>query len=136
MEPASSPKEPASSPKEPASSPRHLAFPRALRLRTRADFNRARTDGKTFHSRHLRVNVRPDPALAAPRLGVITSRKLGGAVARNRLRRLVREAFRLNRGAWSANADVVVVPKPGAPDAGRKALREELLLLWKKAGLM
>jgi ribonuclease P protein component len=47
-----------------------------------------------------------------PRLGLSVSRKVGGAVARNRWKRLLREAFRLSRRELPRGIDLVVVPRP------------------------
>jgi ribonuclease P protein component len=48
-----------------------------------------------------------------PRLGVVASRKVGPAVARNRAKRLVREAFRLHPEVFPRGVDVVVIVRPG-----------------------
>lgn len=58
------------------------------------------------------------------RLGIIASRRIGGAVRRNRAKRLIREVFRLNKqGAdgW----DLVVIPKPELPDAELSAIEAD-----------
>jgi ribonuclease P protein component len=52
--------------------------------------------------------------LAMTRLGVSASRKLGGAVTRNRLKRLVREAFRLSQSELPSGLDLIVIPRDAA----------------------
>ena len=47
------------------------------------------------------------------RIGLVVSRKIGGAVARNRWKRLIREAFRLNRCRLPVSLDIVVIPRQG-----------------------
>jgi ribonuclease P protein component len=49
---------------------------------------------------------------SAPRLGIVASRKVGGAVVRNRAKRLVREAFRIASGLFPPGVDAVVVVRP------------------------
>lgn len=51
--------------------------------------------------------------LPHPRLGLSVSRKVGGAVVRNRWKRLIREAFRLSRTQLPQGVDLVVIPRPG-----------------------
>lgn len=48
---------------------------------------------------------------AMPRLGITASRKIGGAVVRNRAKRLIREAFRATRELFASDIDVVVIVK-------------------------
>ena len=49
--------------------------------------------------------------LGHSRLGIVVGRRHGNAVRRNRMKRLLREAFRLNRGMLSVPCDVVIVPR-------------------------
>ena len=49
--------------------------------------------GRSTANRHLVLYAFPNPSVATPRLGVSVSRKVGGAVQRNRMKRLLREAF-------------------------------------------
>jgi ribonuclease P protein component len=76
------------------------------RLRRRAEFQQAFDLGRRVHGRYFTVIVRPND-LGRPRLGVVATRKLGGAVARNRAKRRVRELFRTLKPA--AAIDLVVI---------------------------
>lgn len=72
----------------------------------------------------------------ASRLGVVASRKVGGAVARNRAKRRMREAFRKHRHEFSSLFDVVLVARKGADRALWKDFEEELLQLACRLGLL
>jgi ribonuclease P protein component len=63
------------------------------------------------------------------RLGVAVGRSAGGSVLRSRLRRMLREAFRLNRGRIPPGLDLLVSPRRGAPGAGLGELGESLVRL-------
>ncbi|MCZ7591872.1 MAG: ribonuclease P protein component [Kiritimatiellae bacterium] len=76
---------------------------------------------------------RPDGAL---RLGVVSSRKIGGAVQRNRARRLLREAFRRNRFQMEGQADVVLIARAALLTAKWADIESELIALAQRAGLM
>jgi len=69
--------------------------------------------------------------LAHPRLGCSVSRKLGGAVVRNRYKRLLREAFRLVQQELPP-VDLVVIPRPGA-EPSLAAVRESVVKLARQA---
>ena len=67
---------------------------------------------------------------AAARLGLTVSRRVGGAVERNRVKRALREQFAARAGAWPAGVDFVVVARPGCVEyldqRGAEALGERL----------
>jgi ribonuclease P protein component len=99
-----------------------LTFPLKCRIRRGADFQRA----------YRRRCVASDEAIIVhgcengfdyPRLGLSVSRKVGGAVVRNRWKRLLREAFRLSRGELPCGVDLVVVPRPQATSELAQLLR-------------
>ncbi|MBI3554342.1 MAG: ribonuclease P protein component [Elusimicrobia bacterium] len=107
------------------------------RLGGRKDYRRVFADGRKFVGRHIILwsclNEAPD---SAARLGLSVSAKVGNAVLRNRLKRLVRESFRLNRDRLSAGRDIVVYLRPGCRWEKRQQAESELLELCHKAGLV
>jgi len=69
-------------------------------------------------------------------LGVVASRVVGPAVQRNRARRLLREAWRLNRHRFQGEVDVVLVARKPLPKAKWDDVTADLLRLAKRAGLL
>jgi len=113
---------------------------RTLRKRERlqhgADFRRARYEGRRLTGRLMLLNVLRAEDLPGRRLGVVTSRQFGGAVARNRARRIVREAWRLIQEQLVTPCDVVVVVRRGMAGCAMQEVQEELLRLVKAAGVL
>lgn len=66
-------------------------------------------------------------AQAWTRLGLTVSRKVGGSVVRNRVKRRLREAFRRNKAALPLGFDVVVIARLGAGDADYESLERQLI---------
>jgi ribonuclease P protein component len=89
------------------------ARPRAgrTRLSRSADFDRVFRQGRSHAGRELVLYVFPRGESEVPRLGLSVSRKVGGAVQRNRVKRLLREAFALEGSRLPAGTDAVVVAR-------------------------
>lgn len=113
-------------------------LPRRLRLRRRREYLRVQTTGRKHHTRHFLVFAAPVESnpegtgsdLPPTRLGITVTRKVGNAVVRNRIKRLVREVFRRNHGRFAPGLDLVWVAKRGAAGvelAGVEADLEQLL---------
>jgi ribonuclease P protein component len=85
-----------------------LRFRRSQRIRRRAEFQEVYKNGTRVSGRFYTLFIQPN-RLAVGRLGVAATRKLGGAVIRNRAKRLVREVFR--RSGIAPGFDVIVVPR-------------------------
>lgn len=88
----------------------------ADKIRIRAEFTQCYSKGRKYHSRYFLLFFLPDPSPSiprGPRLGIAAGRKIGNAVQRNRIKRLIREVFRLDRRLFPDNADIVVVVKRG-----------------------
>jgi ribonuclease P protein component len=84
------------------------------RLSRSAEFDRVFRQGRSIANRVLVLYAFPRAEEGEPRLGVSVSRRVGGAVERNHVKRLLREAFQLESGALADGVDVVVVARPEA----------------------
>jgi ribonuclease P protein component len=91
-------------------------------IRRRADFQQVYERGARVRGRFSTLFLLPN-RLSIGRLGIAATRKLGGAVERNRAKRLIREVFRRNNRA--AGFDVVVVPKRELLDASLSTLEAD-----------
>jgi ribonuclease P protein component len=74
-------------------------------------------------------------SLTDVRLGIIASKKLGNAVIRNRIKRLIREVFRLNRHRIKTGTDIIVYPQKAANFVDFSTASDIVLSILKKAGV-
>jgi ribonuclease P protein component len=89
------------------------AYPKAARLRRRREFLALQRQGRRRHTPRFVVVQTPADGPTS-RLGVTVSSRVGNAVVRNRVKRLVREIFRERRLSLPAPLDIVVIAKPDA----------------------
>ena len=87
------------------------ARPGRARLSRSADFDRVVRRGRSLASREFVLYVFPREEQGPPRLGLSVSRKVGGAVERNRVKRLLREAFARESARLPPGTDAVVVAR-------------------------
>lgn len=90
------------------------------RLSRSAEFERVYRQGRSTANRHLVLYTFPNPAARQPRLGLSVSRKVGGAVERNHVKRLLREAFARAADELSPGQDIVVVARPEARELAER----------------
>ena len=110
------------------------------RLSRSGEFERVYREGRSHASRHLVVYAFPRADDEnEPRLGVSVGRKLGGAVERNRMKRLLREAFWSSAQELRPGHDFVIVARPAAgelaQEGGERAIEDALRSVMKDAGL-
>jgi ribonuclease P protein component len=99
--------------------------PKRGRLSRSAEFERVYRQGRSVSNRFLVLHAFPreaasEDAAAGARLGVSVSRKVGGAVDRNKVKRLLREAFAALADRVQADLDIVVVARPEARDLAER----------------
>ena len=95
------------------------------RLKRRSDFRAIQSKGTKVHTRHFLLMVSPERTDRG-RVGITITRKVGNAVARNRVKRRVREVFRQHRDWFPSHHDVVFIAKRGAPELDFAAIAEEV----------
>src|SRR5690242_1918210 len=119
-----------------AETPKRLRFSRSARIKQGRDFARVRQQGERLANGCLVANWQGLPAGAPSRLGVITSRKVGSAVVRNRARRLIRESFRIHQHDLAQPVDLVLVARPSIVGKGFTEVEKDFLTTLRKARLL
>ena len=118
-----------------AQPPQRLRFGRPRRLKQGRDFARVRQQGQRLVLGCLIANWHPLPPGTGSRLGVITSAKIGGAVQRNRARRLLREAFRLHQYELAGPVELVLIARQSITSKGFAGVEKDFLTTLRKARL-
>ena len=113
-----------------------LRFGRDARLKRSRDFARLRVEGERLSLGCLIANWRRLPPGSRSRLGVVTAAKIGGAVTRNRVRRLLRETFRLHQHSLGQPVDLVLVARPSIAGKGFAEVKKDFLITLRRAGLL
>ncbi|MEP7248054.1 MAG: ribonuclease P protein component, partial [Gammaproteobacteria bacterium] len=118
-------------PVTPAGAAQRLTLPAQRRLRRKLDFEAIKARGRRMGNGLFAVTARLND-LGSPRLGLaVASKTAGGSVERNRIRRVIRESFRLHQHELPA-IDIVVSARARAKGAPNRELRSGIEELWIK----
>ena len=107
------------------------AFPKHLRLLRRSDFRRVYEEGERRSAPLCALFFRAN-GLRETRLGITAPGRLGSSVVRNRVKRRLREVFRLNRASIPAGWDIVLNPRPAVAQRPFESLQREILRLFPR----
>ncbi|MDF2647800.1 MAG: ribonuclease [Paenibacillus sp.] len=108
---------------------------RELRLTRREDFNKVYRFGKSNANFQFVVYSLPQSKIERFRVGISVSKKIGNAVVRNRIRRVVKEIIRLNAGRIRLHCDIVVIARKPVADMEYKEMEKCLLHALKRAAV-
>lgn len=106
-------------------------FPKGKRLLTRLDFSRVFNRSKRIQNKYFTLLVHYTEPNKQTRMGFVVSKKVDKtAVQRNRIKRLIRESFRIKKNLKSA--EYVVMAKPGVTQLSNQKITESLNQLWQQ----
>jgi ribonuclease P protein component len=112
-----------------------MGLPTKHRIKRTRDFSAVREAGKSNASRCLILAVRPRPEFSTPHAGFTTTKRIGNAVTRNKVRRRLRMIVREFFPQLTGTQDLITIAKYPAVKASFAELREEWQRLARKAGL-
>ena len=115
--------------------PARLRLKRAMRIRHRADFAHLKQQGQRLAHGCLVLNWKELSSGATSRFAVITTRKLGKAIVRNRCRRLLRECFRLHQHVLRVPVEMVLIARASMVGRSYVVVEQDYLHLLRDAGL-
>ncbi len=113
-----------------------FAFPKTQRLTRSVEFLRVRDDGNAQRGTLLILGVLNPAEPGGFRAGFVTSKRIGGAVIRNRIRRRLREIVRRHQNVLRAGIWLVVIARPAAAKASYQQLEDEWLRLARRASIL
>ena len=112
---------------------------RAQRLRSPRDFQRVRTQGRRVSGTVLLLGYAArseSGSTGLTRVGFSVSRRVGGAVERNRVKRRLREVIRRKLARIAPGYDLVITARPGAAEARMETLEQDVAVLLARARLL
>ncbi|WP_127587560.1 ribonuclease P protein component [Paenibacillus koleovorans] len=107
-----------------------------LRLAKREDFNKVYRFGKSNANFQFVVYSLPQSKIEKFRAGISVSKKVGNAVVRNRIRRVVKEILRLNADKIKPRFDLVIIARKPAADMEYREMEKSLLHALKRASAL
>ena len=99
-------------------------------LKNNRDFQVVYKNGKSFANKYLVMYVLEN-GTGCNRLGISVSKKVGNSVVRHRVKRLIKESYRLHEGIFNSGLDIVVIARQGAATVGFFEVESALLHLAK-----
>jgi ribonuclease P protein component len=119
-----------------AALPARCGLGRRSRIKQGRDFLRVRQAGERAVKGCLIANWLRLPADSSSRLGVVVSKKVGNSVVRSRVKRLLRESYRLHQHELTQPLDLVLVARPSIAEKDFVSVERDLMNTLRQAGLL
>ena len=103
---------------------------RSQSLKKNADFQKIYKSGNSFVNKYLVMYVKEN-GLELNRIGISVSKKVGNSVVRHRLKRLIKESYRLHEDMFNSSLDVVIIARAAAKDKSYEEINKAVLHLGK-----
>jgi ribonuclease P protein component len=116
--------------------PKRLRLGRSSRLAQNRDFARVRQQGERLVVGCLIANWMKLPVGSAPKLGVVTSKKIGDAPDRSRARRLLRESFRRHQHDFTQPVELILVARNSITQKDFAGVEKDFLAALRRANLL
>ena len=113
-----------------------FSLPRRRILKNKRDFQIVYQNGRSFANRYLVLYVFPLKTLKNKKVGFAAGKKLGNAVVRNRVKRLLRESYRLEQSKINDDIWLLLVGRKSAVNAKQPVIGKAFLSLAGKAGII
>ncbi|WP_169352767.1 ribonuclease P protein component [Thermodesulfatator atlanticus] len=106
-------------------------FSKKERLRRRKEYERVYKEGKRLYLPYLKIVIAPNE-LGYRRMGLSVSKKVGKAVTRNRIKRILREIFRKNKDIFPSSCDIVFIPRAQILEIKQAQVVDDLARMFRK----
>jgi ribonuclease P protein component len=115
---------------------KRFSFTYFERIHVQRDFNKVLSAGLKFENKNIKILVyKRNSGQSIRRLGLVTPKRVGGAVVRNRIKRRLREIFRINKHLLAPNLDIIFISKPETALLDYNNLEKTILNLLKSVKL-
>jgi len=105
---------------------------KTFRMTKKSNFTKVFEGGRSYTSRHAVIYIFKGHSF---KYGFIASKKTGNAVKRNRAKRLLREAVRLNMDKIKTECQMILIARRGINNASFQEVEKSVLYIWRKAGI-
>ena len=112
------------------------SFPKSVRIQASSDFRNNKENGERLAKGCLLANWQFLPTNSFSRLGVVTSKRIGKAVIRNRARRMIRECFRLHKYEFINKIDLILIARKSIAKYSFHEVEKDFIDLLKKSDLL
>tara|TARA_B100001248_G_scaffold163488_1_gene123472 strand:+ start:5227 stop:5586 length:360 start_codon:yes stop_codon:yes gene_type:complete len=116
--------------------PSRQSFSPKQKLRKSFEFERVKAKGHSYKADAFFAQVHHNPSTKIPRLGIIATRRLGNAIIRNRMKRIVREVFRKNSDLIIPEAEIIILPRKKMLNLEFSQIEEKFKELLEKLSLL